>query len=112
MSLYSGFLSSSCMYLIQVFWFVAFGVADRIAKSPLLPISLARVWTRLWPIPSDEAWLIKMLRLSGAVSESSVTTEIFWPVAFFRYGTSALGSLAAIRIAFWRCVIAVLMYGT
>src|SRR5262249_1527493 len=100
------------MYLIQVFWLEAFGVADRIAKSPLPPISLARVWTRLWPIPSAEAWLIKISRPSGAVSESSVTTEIFWPIAFLRYGTSALGSLAAIRIALCRCVIAVLMYGT
>ena len=41
MSLYSGFLSSSFMTLIQAFWFVAFAVAERIAISPLPPICLA-----------------------------------------------------------------------
>src|SRR5215469_13522863 len=33
-------------------------------------------------------------------------------MAFFRYGTSALGSLAEIKRPFWRWVIAVLIYGT
>ena len=39
--MYSGFLSSSFMTLIQAFWLVAFAVADRMAMSPLPPISLA-----------------------------------------------------------------------
>jgi hypothetical protein len=35
MFLYRGFFSSSFMYLIHAFWFVAVDAADRIANSPL-----------------------------------------------------------------------------
>ena len=70
MSLYSGFLSSSFMKPIHVFWLVAFGVADRIAISPLLPICLASTCTSERPRSSALAWLMKRLRPAGAVSES------------------------------------------
>lgn len=59
MSLYFGSFNSSCMKPIQVFWLVAFWVAERIAIFPLWPICSPRCWTRLRPICSELAWLMK-----------------------------------------------------
>src|SRR3954453_6986002 len=100
------------MYLIQVFWLVALAVAERIAMLPSLLICLASVCTSVRPRSSAEAWLMNMLRPSGAVSESYVTTLMPASIAFLSAGTMALASLAEIAIAptFW--VLSVLMYGT
>src|SRR3954447_4501845 len=112
MPLYWGFFSSSFMNLIQVFWFVAFGVADRIAISPLLPICLASSCTSLRPRSSGLAWLMNTLRPAGAVSESYVTTLMPCDIARFSEGTTAFGSLAEIAMASTFCEVRVLMYET
>src|SRR4029450_7127257 len=109
MFLYSGLVSSSFMNLIQVFWLVALGVADRMAMLPVLSICLASSWTWLRPMSSALGWLTKIWRPSGAVSESKDTTLTPWPWAALRAGTTALGSLAEMTIASWRCWARVLM---
>src|SRR4051812_35894707 len=97
------------MYLIQVFWFVALAVAERIAMLPWLLICFASCWTSVRPRSSADAWLMNRLRPSGAVSESYVTTLMPEFIAFLSAGTTALASLAEIAIAptFW--VVSVLM---
>src|SRR5215216_3853729 len=108
MFLYSGLASSSFMNLIQVFWLVALGVADRMAMSPVLSICLASSWTSLRPRSSALAWLTKIWRPSGAVSESKVTTLTSPPnsltaarppaLATVKYGLlSCLGRKAILR---------------
>src|SRR3954464_701823 len=95
MSLYWGFLSSSFMYLIQVFWFVALAVAERIAIWPLPPICLAMRLT--WPLPMSGAdvWLMNTVRALGATSESIATTLTTRWAACLSAGATALGSLPA-----------------
>src|SRR4051794_17083407 len=110
---YSGFESSSFMNLIQVFWLVAFGVAERIAISPPSgPICLDSSCTWLRPRSSAAAWLMKMSRPAGSVSESYVTTLMPAALAFSSAGTTAFGSLAEMTIASCFCVVSVLMYDT
>jgi hypothetical protein len=58
------------MNSIQVFWFVALAVAERIAISPLWSIMSASNWTWLRPISSELAWLMKRSRQSLEASES------------------------------------------
>src|SRR4051812_16920540 len=100
------------MNLIQVFWFVALAVAERMAMLPSLLICFASVCTSVRPRSSAEAWLMNMLRPSGAVSESYVTTLMPEFIAFLSAGTTAFVSLAEIAIAPTFCVVSVLMYGT
>src|SRR4051812_9678129 len=101
------------MNLIQVFWFVAFGVAERMAIwPPSGPSCLARSWTSERPRSSAAAWLMNRSRPSGAVSESYVTTLMPAALAFCSAGTTAFGSLAEMTIASCFCVVSVLMYDT
>src|SRR6201991_4582133 len=100
------------MKSIQVFWFVAFGVAERIAMSPPSGICLASSCTSERPRSSAAAWLMNRSRPSGAVSESYVTTLMPAARAFCSAGTTAFGSLAEMTIASCFCVVSVLMYDT
>src|SRR3569833_1481518 len=105
---YSGLASSSFMYLIQVFWLVAFAVADRIAILPLPPMRSEMTLTSLRPISSALAWLMKTFRHSFAASESYVTQAILRDMACLSGPLTALGSLAAMSIESLRLLIRVL----
>src|SRR5437867_13372761 len=82
------------MYLIQAFWLVAVEAADRIANSPLYPISFASSWIWLRPIVSVSAWLMNSLRQFA--SESNAITAMPFAIACLSAGQTASGSLAAI----------------
>src|SRR5919112_2502116 len=111
--LFSGLASSVFMTSIQEFWFVAFGVADRIAITPPSgPACSLAIFTRLSPMPCVVAWLMKTSRQSLAASESNPTILIFAALACFSDGHTAFGSLAAIAITSCCCWISVLMYET
>ena len=112
MSLYSGFFSSSFMNLIQVFWFVAFAVAERIAISPLPPICSAISLTWPSPMSCEEDWLMNSVRASGATSESIATTFTPRWAACLSAGATALGSLPAMISASGFCWTTELMSGT
>ena len=73
MSLYSGSLRFSFITSIQAFWLVAFAVAERIAISPLPPITLEIDSTWFSPTSCVVTWLMKTLRASAATSESMPT---------------------------------------
>src|ERR1041384_5232286 len=84
---YSGLASSVFMTSIQAFWFVAFGVADRIAISPPLgPACSEVIFTSDSPMPCVVAWLMNASRQSLLASESNVTTLIFAARAWFSDG--------------------------
>src|SRR5262249_9111255 len=104
------FFSSSFMYLIQAFWFVADAAADTIARSPLLPIWLAISLTSLRPMAAVSAWLMKSDRQVGA-AESYVTTVVCFFIAERSVGQSADASVADTISALAPLVIAALIAG-
>src|SRR5690242_8736006 len=106
---YSGFFSSSFMTAIQAFWFVAFGVADRIAISPSPPACSAAILTSDSPMPWVVAWLMNASRQSLLASESNEMTLILAARAWFSDGQTAFGSFAAITMTSCCCWISVLM---
>src|SRR3954469_22942432 len=107
--LYSGFFSSSFITAIQAFWFVAFGVAERIAISPSPPACSLAILTRLSPMPWVVAWLMKASRQSLLASESNATMLMPAWRAWFSDGHTAFGSFAAMTITSCCCWISVLM---
>ena len=107
--LFSGLASSASMTSIQAFWFVAFGVAERIAISPSPPASSFAILARLSPMPWVVAWLMNASRHSLAESESNVTTLMPAWRAWLSDGQTALGSLAATTITSCCCWISVLI---
>src|ERR1700759_3647810 len=109
-----GYLDASSFFMIaiQAFWLVALAAADRIAISPLLPISLAIRSTSTWAMPWAVAWLTKRLRQPGLVSESNVTTLVPAVMACLIASQGALGSSAEMTRALKPCCAAVLMNGT
>ena len=100
------------MNLIQVFWFGAFAVAERIAISPLPPICFEISSTWPLPISGAEVWLTNTVRASGATSESIATTLTPRWSACLRAGATAFGSLPAMMIASGFCWTAELMIDT
>lgn len=99
----------SSIAAIQVFWFVALAVADRMATWPCPPVCSAIRSTWVCAMPSVVAWLMKTSRHSGSVSESKVTTldpaERAWSSAL----QMAFGSLAEVRMTSVPCWLSVLM---
>src|SRR6266545_6404140 len=109
---YSGFFSSCFISSIQAFWFVAFGVADRIAIFPDPPIWSEMSLTWFSAMPCAVAWLTNTSRQFLLVSESNVTT--FAPPwrAWLIAPQIAFGSFAEIAMTFEPCWVSVLMYDT
>ena len=83
------------MKSIQTFWFVASGVVESTAMSPLPPARSAAESASALPIPSEDAWFTNTERPAGATSESYVTTVTPFFCAALSAGTSASLSLAA-----------------
>jgi hypothetical protein len=106
---FAGLASSSFITLIQEFWLVAFGVADRTAISPAPPASSLAIFTRLSPMPCVVAWLMNTSRQVFEASESNETTLMPALRAWFNEGQTAFGSLAATAITSCCCWIRVLM---